>query len=83
MRPRPARLGISSFGEGFQAIDSEPSQGKAVGKNHENRQGEPEEPESIIIWIECLGEVPPRLSGREVGGTHLASGSRNRAVTGS
>ena len=80
-RDRKRRDCVSSFSEGCQAFDSEPSQGKAVGKNHENRQAKSEEPESIILGIECLVEGGPPLSGREVRGTHLISASRNRAVT--
>ena len=74
---------IPSFGDGFQAIDSEPSQGKTVGKNHESCQDEPEEAERIILWVECLGEVWPILSCRAVSGTHPPRASRNHAVTAS
>ena len=74
---------VPSFSEDFQLIHPEPSQGKAVGKNHEDRQGEPEEAESIVIWIERLSEVWPPLNDGIVGGTHPASGSRNCAATGS
>ena len=74
---------VASVGEGLQAIDSEPSQGKAVGENHENRQGEPEEPESIILRVKCVGETALFVSGLEVGGAHPASASRNRSVAGS
>jgi hypothetical protein len=71
------------MGEDRQAIESKPSQGKTVGKNYENRQGEPEESESIILGVEYLVESEPPVSSRKVRGTHLASPSRNRAVTGS
>lgn len=74
---------VPSFSKDFQPIYPEPSQGKAVGKNHEGRQGEPEEAESIVVWIERLSEVWPPLNDGKVGETHPASGSRNCAATGS
>ena len=57
---------VPSFGEDFQPIPPEASQGKTVGKNHENCQGKPEEAESITVWIERLSEVWPPLSGGKV-----------------
>ena len=70
------------MGEDRQAIQSEASQGKAVRKNYENGQGESQEPESIILGVEYVVESEPPFSSRKVRGTHLASPSRNRAVTG-
>jgi hypothetical protein len=72
---------VLPFGEDFEWISPEPSQGKAVRKNNEDRQNEPEEPESIIVWIERLSEVWSLRSGAEIHGMHPASVSRNRAAT--
>ncbi len=54
---------------------------KAVGKNHEDRQDEAEEPESIIPGIERLVESAPPGTDRKIRGAHLAIASRNRAAT--
>ena len=74
---------VPSFSEDSKPIHPEPSQCKAVGKNHAGRQGEPEEAESIAVWIERLSKVWPPLKDGKVGETHPASGSRNHAATGS
>ncbi len=60
---------ISSFGEYLHGIDPKSSQGKTMRKDHQDRQGETEKPESIIPGIKCPAEGWPAARGREVG-TH-------------
>ena len=74
--------GVAALGKSRQAIDPEPSQGKLWEKITRTAKSKPEEHKSIIIWIECLGEVWPTLSGRRTGGTHSINASRNRVVAG-
>jgi hypothetical protein len=51
-----------------------------MGKNHEDRQEQAEEPESIIPGIERLVESAPLATSRKICRTHLAVTSRNRAL---
>jgi hypothetical protein len=38
-----------------------------VGKNHGNREAQPEESKGIIFWIERLNEIWPSLHREPVG----------------